>query len=42
VDQRPLPAAKQEVLDAREGKQFVLGVFGGHLLAVNGLTFQTV
>jgi len=28
VDERPLPAAKQEVLNAREGQKVVLGVFG--------------
>ncbi len=32
VDQRPLPAAKQEMLDARERQQIVLGVFGGHIV----------
>jgi hypothetical protein len=30
VDQRPLPAAEQEVLNAREGQKFINGVFGFH------------
>ena len=30
MDQRPLPAAKQEVLYAGEGQEVVSGVFGGH------------
>jgi hypothetical protein len=30
VDQRPLPAAKQEALNAGEGQEVFGGVFGGH------------
>jgi len=31
MNQRPLPAAKDEVLDARKGQEFVRSVFGFHI-----------
>jgi hypothetical protein len=35
VDQRPLPTAKQKMLNARERQEFVNSVFGFHNFSIN-------